>query len=348
MINISSGSRQPRREPWTIDRLVHERSIALGLAIDESSSITYTSALNSYLTFCKLHNFPVDPTEETFSFFTVYMSSYIKPDSVNSYLSGICNQLEPFFPDVRKYRMSPLVARTLAGCRRRFGSPIKRKRPLSRSDLAFVTSRLAFSDSHDDRLFIAMLTTGFEGLLRTHEMAFPDKRNLQNYQKTSLRHTVDIKPSQYSFLLPAHKADRFFEGNTVIIKKNNLPSDLHFLFIRYLASRDSLHPIKPELWLRQSGVVPMRNWFMGCLRQFFPKNIGGQSMRAGGATALAEDGVPPNIIQAIGRWASTAFQIYIRKNPVLLQALLFSRPCHQLSQPTLPMARKSADATVSS
>jgi hypothetical protein len=49
-------------------------------------------------------------------------------------------------------------------------------------------------------------------------------------------------------------------------------------------------------------------------------------MRAGGATALALAGVQPDVIQGMGRWASSAFQIYIRKNPVLLQAFLFSHP----------------------
>ena len=52
-------------------------------------------------------------------------------------------------------------------------------------------------------------------------------------------------------------------------------------------------------------------------------------MCAGGATSLAEAGVPPNIIQAIGQWASDTFQIYIRKNSVLLQAMLFGCPAHQ-------------------
>jgi hypothetical protein len=331
MITISPGSRQPQREQWSLERLVHERSIALGLAIDESSHITYTSALNSYLTFCKLHKFPIEPTEETLSFFTVYMSSYIKPDSVNSYLSGICNQLEPYFPNVRNCRKSSLVSRSLAGCRRRFGSPIKRKRPLSKDDLNLVALQLGPSPSHNDKLFLSMITTGFAALLRTQEMAFPDNKNKQNYQKTSLRHTVVIQSSQYSFLLPAHKADRFFEGNTIIITSNTLPSNPHLAFTQYLASRDFLHPLKPELWLRQSGQVPTRSWFIHRLRHFFPTDIGGQSMRAGGATALAEDGVLPHMIQAIGRWASNTFQIYIRKNPILLQALLFGHPCHQTS-----------------
>jgi hypothetical protein len=53
-------------------------------------------------------------------------------------------------------------------------------------------------------------------------------------------------------------------------------------------------------------------------RHLFPdSSIAGQSMRAGGATALAEDGAPPHIIQAAGRWPSDTFQIYIRNHPVL-------------------------------
>ena len=67
MIRISSTSRQPVRQPWTLERLNHERSILLGMAIDNSTSNTYSSALNSYLTFCKTHTIPVDPTPETLS-----------------------------------------------------------------------------------------------------------------------------------------------------------------------------------------------------------------------------------------------------------------------------------------
>ncbi|KIK75720.1 hypothetical protein PAXRUDRAFT_835568 [Paxillus rubicundulus Ve08.2h10] len=46
-------------------------------------------------------------------------------------------------------------------------------------------------------------------------------------------------------------------------------------------------------------------------------------MRAWGTTSLAVAGVPPDRIRAIGRWKSTAWERYVRKNPTLLQALLF-------------------------
>ena len=64
------------------------------------------------------------------------------------------------------------------------------------------------------------------------------------------------------------------------------------------------------------------------MKLFFANDVAGQSMRVGGATSLAENRIPPHLIQATGRRASAAFQIYIRKNPVLLQALLFGQAPH--------------------
>lgn len=100
MIHSGIKSRQPAREPWPRERLERERAIALGQSIDTSTWNNYSSALNSYLEFVKIHNFLVEPTADTLSFFTVFMCFHIKPDSVDTYLSGICQQLEPFFPDV--------------------------------------------------------------------------------------------------------------------------------------------------------------------------------------------------------------------------------------------------------
>src|SRR5882762_9886622 len=103
MIVSHVKSRQPRREAWSRERLLRERAIALGLAIDVSTLNCYSSALNSYLTFVRLHDLPVEPTPDTLSFFIVFMSSHIEPKSVSSYLSGICQQLEPYSENVRQW-----------------------------------------------------------------------------------------------------------------------------------------------------------------------------------------------------------------------------------------------------
>jgi hypothetical protein len=331
-------SRQPPRPVWTTERFLHERSVALGFSIDVSTHSAYTSSLNSYITFCKRHGFPIDPTEETLSFFVVYMSTFIKPSSVNSYLSGICRQLEPFFPDVRAHRKSMLVSRTLTGCLRRFGTPTTRKDPLMVMDLRHVITHLRLipdhGNAHDDLLFIAQILTGFTALLRLGELVLPDSAALHNYRKVSRRHTVKMVEDHFTFFLPGHKADRFYEGNTIVVKRLADSPDPLTHFQSYLKSRDHLFPYNAHLWLRSTGLVPTRRWFISRLREYFPRTIAGQSMRAGGATALAEAGVPSNVIQAVGRWASTSYQIYIRKNPVLLQALIFQR--HDRTQNTAP------------
>jgi hypothetical protein len=61
------------------------------------------------------------------------------------------------------------------------------------------------------------------------------------------------------------------------------------------------------------------------MRQFFPSSIAGQYMCAGGATALAEVGTAPHLIQAAGRWTSKMFNRYVQKNPFLFEALLIGR-----------------------
>jgi hypothetical protein len=329
MTTISHKSRQPQRVAWSEERLIHERAIALVFYIDRSSSRTYTSALNSYIAFCKLHQKPIDPTPDTLSFFVVYMSHHIKPSSVDSYLSGICNQLEHHFPQVRQARNSRLVTNTLTGCKRLMGSPTTRKQPLTRAHLRTLHTHYSTSPTHDDCLFLAQIFTGFFALLRLGELTDPDNVSLRDPRKTSRRSTLILTAHDYRFLLPAHKADRFFEGNTILIQKLQSTADPHEIFSSYLTSRDNLFPYHPQLWLRANGSVPTRSWFIQRLRRHFPPSIAGQSMRAGGATSLAENGASPHIIQAAGRWASDAFLVYIRKNPFVLQGLIHGRPAHE-------------------
>jgi hypothetical protein len=209
-----------------------------------------------------MHNFPIEPTEETFSFFIVYLSTHIKPDSVNSYLSGICNQLEPFFPDVQQQQASILVSWTLDGCRWHFRTPTHCKQPLSTTNLDTVISHISTSLDHDKKLFLAILLTGFHGLLQFSQLTFPDRIDSHDYCKVTLCHTIKIASTFYSFLLPGHEANCFFEGNTIIIQKTNLLSNPHKFLLSYLTSQDHLHPFKPKLWLCKSGIVPTHSWFI--------------------------------------------------------------------------------------
>jgi hypothetical protein len=322
MIRGSRRSRQPVRDVWTRERLVHERAVALGNVLDKSTLSNYGSALNSYLNFVKLHDFPVEPTPETLSFFTVYMCHHINPRSVNTYLSGISQQLETHFPTAKEARNSRLVCRTLQSCMRMRGTATVRKHALTLDDLQLVVSHYLLSHLHDDLLFVAMLLTGFFGLLRLGEMTFPDEASLRNWRKVTRRNTVTVLRDRYEFLLPGHKADRFFEGNRIIIPANCFRLHPLHHFSQYLVSQDSIHPVASPLWLTEERSIPTRSFFINRLQLLFERDVAGQSMRAGGGTALAEHGVSPSIIQASGPWASETFLVYIHKNPTLLQCFL--------------------------
>lgn len=326
--SLAATSRQPKRERWSLARLEHMRARALGAAVDLSTALSYSSGTRSYLSFTKLHELPVEPTSDTLSLFAVYMSSYIKPTSVDSYLSGVCNILEPFYPDVRKNRNSALVRRTIKGCKRLYSTPPERADALTIDDLSRATSSLS-SPSHDDTLFLAMLHVGFFGLHRLAELTDNDTPKLRNPRKTLRRSTVKFADDNesFSYWLPTHKADALYEGNTVHILRRHSGPDPFSIFRAYLVSRDrQSFALCPQLWLLANGRVPTRSWFTARLKTIFANSgIGGHSMRPGGATFFALEGLPDDRIQGLGRWTSEAFKMYIRKNPALLHALLLAR-----------------------
>ncbi|EPQ55313.1 hypothetical protein GLOTRDRAFT_106024 [Gloeophyllum trabeum ATCC 11539] len=253
--------------------------------------------------------------------YVTYMSAHIEPRSVDSYLSGICSGLESYFPHVREARKSRLVSRTLRGCKRRYSQPVSRAQPMSVDDLGTIHDALHSSTSHDDKLFLALVFTGFYALMRLGELVHSDNPVLRDPRKLTLRDNVTYHRSHYQFTLPTHKAD-LFESNSILIRAQSNRPDPVRVFTSYISSRDALAGFRPQLWLREDGSVPTREWFMRRLRRFRPK-LTGHSMRCGGTTFLAMTGVTPENIRRMGRWSSNAWEIYVRKHPVILQAFVF-------------------------
>jgi hypothetical protein len=124
MIPASRPARQPHREVLSMEHLIHERAIALANDIIKTTLGNYGSALNSYLSFTTSHNLPAEPTINTLSFYIVYMSFYVNPCTVNTYLTGISQQIEPYFPSIREIKNSSTVKRTLRGCMCVRGVPV--------------------------------------------------------------------------------------------------------------------------------------------------------------------------------------------------------------------------------
>ncbi len=330
-MNLQAGvqARQPKRAAWTLDHLRSQRAIYLSNCLDASTKITYQLGINSYVTFCNLHNFDLDPSLDTLSFFISFMAHQTGPMgnpisicTITSYLSGIAHHLEPFYPNIRAVRKHPLVVKTLHGVEKTDGRSVMRKLPIEDKHLCLLVSKLGTSDDYDDCLFLAICFMAYHGLMRLRELVIPDNPKKLNFRKLSLHRMVEFIQNDathaFKFNLPTHKANHRYHGNSVIIQSRCPPLDPFSIFSRYLQLRDSTFSFLPHLWICQNGALPSRSWFTRKLHNFLPKEFSGHSFRAGGATHLAAVGIPNEKIQAMGHWSSEAWHIYIRKNPIIL------------------------------
>ena len=102
-----------------MEQLNAELTINLGMVIDCSTHNSYTSTLNSCLTFCHMHNLEIEPTPCNLVLLITFQSTIINLKSVDSYFSGIANQLETYFCDVWAACENNLVTHPLQGAKHR-------------------------------------------------------------------------------------------------------------------------------------------------------------------------------------------------------------------------------------
>ena len=167
----------------------------------------------------------------------------------------------------------------------------------------------------DDLLFNAIILSSFHALRQLGETTQPDAHSKHTFHKVTLCLSVKLMPNMFSFILPSHKADRFFESSMILIKACSGPLCPRHTFIAYLTAHDAHFPMHAQLWLCSSGQVPTYSWIINKMH----------SLCSGGATALTLTGTPDEHIQAHGHWSSNTYHVYIRKHPIMLQSLLHSR-----------------------
>ncbi|KAF5310079.1 hypothetical protein D9619_010333 [Psilocybe cf. subviscida] len=114
-----SKNQPPEVDPWAAENMRFDRLLAIGKPIQRKTAEEYGPALDSYLDFAIKHHMLIEPNPDLLSFYVVYMNHYIGPALTDKYLTEAVDQLQPYFPDVRKTRRHQVVSRTLVGCFRR-------------------------------------------------------------------------------------------------------------------------------------------------------------------------------------------------------------------------------------
>jgi len=112
------------------------------------------------------------------------------------------------------------------------------------------------------------------------------------------------------------KGSSFYRGSDVLFTSQEV-ADPVSLLATYVLLRDQRHGAATSLFLREDGSQPTHSWFDSKLFSVLDHSFGGHSLRAGGASFYASLGLSEDIIQALGRWSSAAWKIYIRENPII-------------------------------
>ena len=330
MSALRARVRPHERPVWSRERLIVERARLLANTLAPNTRIAYNAAFNSYMLFCNAHAFSMEPTPDTLSFYITYMASFVKPTTVASYLSGIASNLEEIYPEVRKVRKHWLVTRTLQGAMRTFNTPKQRKRHLTTEDLLVLDEHVDCNPTHDLLLFRAMVFVGFHGLLRADELTLSSNVVARDTRRTMMRSHLQPRDDGYDLTLRAHKADQTYIGSTVVLRPTDPLVNPIPRLNDYLTSRDRLFPLKPFLWSKTDGSVPSYPWFFRHIQDILGDDLGGSSMRSGGATWLAASGKTHDDIRSTGRWASDAYENYLRAHPLIVHAMMF-RPLNFFS-----------------
>lgn len=302
---------RPRMELSDLDNRTHFLQVN---SIEKSTAKGYATGARDYISFCINHSLPLDPTPQTLSRYIGYTSQFIS--SGPKYLSGARHFLSDLYPSFNTNRSHPLVQATITGSKKIRADPVKRKLPLRISHLQAFLEVANCTNDYDDCLFAVILSCCFYGCHRTGELVLNNDGTLRDWRKIIKRASLHFSFGHASYHLPYHKGDRFYRGTDILFTSQEIANPVSLLQ-EYVKRRDAVHGGRAALFIRENGSHPTRSWFEKKFFAVLDRSFGGHSPRAGGATYYASLGLSEDIIQALGRWSSAAWKIYIRDNPTI-------------------------------
>lgn len=283
-------------------------------AIEKSTTKVYKTGARDYIAFCTSHGLSLQPTPLTLSRYIAYSSHSIASGS--KYLTGASHYLKNLYPSFDDVRSHPLVLATIRGSKKTRADPVIRKLPLRLSHLSLFVNHSRTTKTYDDLLFATIMSCAFYGCHRMGELVIKSDKTLFDCRKIIKRSSLTFTNNHAQYHLPYHKADPFYRGSDIVFSHHDIANPIHLLQ-SYTSLRDSHHGARLPLFLCEDGSLPNRTWFNKKFYNFLSHEFGGHSARAGGATYYASLGLSDSIIQALGRWSSTAWKIYIRDYPTV-------------------------------
>ena len=164
----------------------------------------------------------------------------------------------------------------------------------------------------------AAVCTCFFGFMRSGEMTLPSESAFDPNTHLGFK-DVSIdgieNPSMVKLSLKTSKTDPFRKGVEVVLGRTNNDLCPVTALLAYLAVRGNGPGF---LFLFSDGRPLTKQRFIHCVREALSamgvdsSQYAGHSFRIGAATAAAACGLNDSTIQMLGRWRSSAYQLYIR------------------------------------
>ena len=295
-------------------------------AIANSTRRTYSAGIRRYTTFCtskQWQSFPA--TESTLRYFAAYLANQVSYKTIKLYMAGIRfahieNSLTDPFQD------APLLHLLLRGIKRSVGISSQRRLPITMALLRQIKTELAQAPDilpHDKLMLWSAFTLAFYGFLRSSEFTSPSTTQFNPLVHLSRSDISFSSDGSLRLQLKASKTDPYRQGCSLLLAPSCRSVCAIRALCKYLALSSS-STVTP-LYVFPSGLYLTRAKVTSVLRLFLQRtgvpteHYASHSFRIGAATTAAEAGLPPWLIQTLGRWSSNCFTLYIRTPTSILQ-----------------------------
>ena len=293
-------------------------------ALATSTQRSYASAQSRYLAFCTQFLIAPLPVQELHlcRFASFLGNENISHSTIKCYLSAVRHlQIASNLPDPMITSM-PKLESVIRGIKSQQalnkGSGDKRL-PITPDHL--LTLRRHFqqnSTTNDGIMLWAAVTSCFFGCMRAGEMTLSSESafdpNTHLCFKDVSVDSID-NPKIVKLNIKASKTDPFRKGVEVVLGRTNNALCPVTALLAYLAVRGNGPGF---LFLFSDGHPLTKQRFISRVRDALSANgvdsskYAGHSFRIGAATAACAHGLNDSIIQMLGRWQSSAYQLYIR------------------------------------
>ena len=202
----------------------------------------------------------------------------------------------------------PFVKATLDGLQRLLAKPVIKKKPITVEMLEALVKNAQETNSLSDLRLATACLLSFAGFLRFNELV-----NLRPAD-------ISMEDNMMRIHIVRSKTDQWRQGDEIVVARTNSSTCPVAMLESYMVRTKMLwddqrflfRPIQKSLKgeaLRESGCISYT-----CLRDLFKRKLkdlgyqaeeyGLHSLRAGGASAAANAGVPDRLFKRHGRWKS--------------------------------------------